>query len=75
MLDFYFFTSAEIKGPEIMKLLVPAGQVAPPLWNQKNKSEDNMQATRRLRNSISPQLFSLTYSCCIMLTNPYPVQV
>ncbi|KAF3321111.1 proline-, glutamic acid- and leucine-rich protein 1 [Carex littledalei] len=65
----------EGKGSEIMKLLVPAGMEAPPLWDQKNKPEGSTHATRRLRESISPLLYSLTYSCCVMLTNPYPVQV
>ena len=46
---------------------------SPSLWDQK--SDTQVQATRRLRDLISPQLFSLTYSCCTMLTNPYPVQV
>lgn len=75
MLNSYLFTPTEGKGPEIMKLLVPAGMEAPLLWDQNNKSEGNMHATRRLRDSISPVLFSLTNSCCVMLTNPYPVQV
>ncbi|KAJ3686121.1 hypothetical protein LUZ61_015285 [Rhynchospora tenuis] len=66
----------EGKGSEVMKFLVSAGNEAPSsLVDQTKLSEGNLRATKRLRDSISPLLCSLTYSCCSMLTNPYPVQV
>ncbi|KAJ4744923.1 hypothetical protein LUZ62_058707 [Rhynchospora pubera] len=64
------------KGSEVMKLLISAGKEAPSsLVDQTKLSEGNLRATKRLRDIISPLLCSLIYSCCSMLTNPYPVQV
>ncbi|KAJ3692315.1 hypothetical protein LUZ60_012665 [Juncus effusus] len=74
----------EGKGVEIMKLLVPAGKDPPgPLGGQSQTENGNLnlnlnlnfKATKRLGEYILPLVSSLTYSCGIMLTNPYPSQV
>lgn len=59
-----------------MKLLVPPGKgTPPPLGGQQNLEERSHNATRRLRDYTIPTISTLIHSCCMMLTNPYLVQV
>ncbi|OAY80601.1 hypothetical protein ACMD2_16403 [Ananas comosus] len=66
----------EAKSSEVMKLLVPPGKgTPPPLGGQQNLEERSHNATRRLRDYTIPTISTLIHCCCMMLTNPYLVQV
>ncbi|KAJ6801190.1 proline-, glutamic acid- and leucine-rich protein 1 isoform X2 [Iris pallida] len=65
----------EANTPQNMRLLVPPGKDPPPPLGGHLMSEPSDQATTKLRELLVPRVSSLMHCCCIMLTNPYPVQV
>ncbi|KAK8931225.1 hypothetical protein KSP39_PZI016567 [Platanthera zijinensis] len=66
----------EKKFAEIMKMIVPSGKIPPPpLGGETLPEEVYIPATRRLHDVLVPKLTTLMHCLCIMLTNPYPLQV
>ncbi|KAG0477926.1 hypothetical protein HPP92_012645 [Vanilla planifolia] len=65
----------EKKRVEILKMIVPAGKDPPLLGGQALLGDASELTTRRMRELLVPRVTALMHSCCIMLTNPYPLQV
>ncbi|KAJ4831740.1 hypothetical protein Tsubulata_031012 [Turnera subulata] len=63
----------DAKWDEAVRLLVPPGEVPPlTLWDQQLLEQGSDKEKKRSKlSSISVLMFS----CCLMLNNPYPVQV
>ncbi|KAJ6791869.1 proline-, glutamic acid- and leucine-rich protein 1 isoform X2 [Iris pallida] len=69
------FQGLEATAPQHMRLLVPPGKEPPPPLGGHLMPEPSEQATTKLRELLVPRVSTLMHCCCIMLTNPYPVQV
>ncbi|KAG1366435.1 proline-, glutamic acid- and leucine-rich protein 1 [Cocos nucifera] len=66
----------EAKSSEVVRLLVPPGKDPPPLLGGHLRSEEASQpATKVLHELLVPIVCTLIHCCCMMLSNPYPVQV
>ncbi|XP_010939528.1 uncharacterized protein [Elaeis guineensis] len=66
----------EAKSSEVVRLLVPPGKdPSPPLGGHLRSEEASQPATKVLHEVLVPIVSTLIHCCCIMLTNPYPVQV
>ncbi|XP_008807711.2 proline-, glutamic acid- and leucine-rich protein 1 [Phoenix dactylifera] len=66
----------EAKGSEVVRLLVPPGKdPPPPLGGHLGSEEASQPATKVLHALLVPTVSTLMHCCCMMLTNPYPVQV
>lgn len=67
---------AEAKSTEVVRLLVPPGKdPPPPLGGHLISEEASQPATKVLHELLVPIVSTLIHCCCMMLTNPYPVQV
>ncbi|XP_077250053.1 proline-, glutamic acid/leucine-rich protein isoform X2 [Tasmannia lanceolata] len=66
----------ETKSAEAIRLLVPQGKdPPPPLGGQIMSIETSVPSTAWFEQLIMPRVSTLMQCCCMMLTNPYPVQV
>lgn len=61
---------AEAKKDEFGRLLVPPGKSPPPSLGGQQLAGDNLSGQVQIYNGCA-----LMQCCCMMLTNPYPVQV
>ncbi|KAH9296427.1 hypothetical protein KI387_040015, partial [Taxus chinensis] len=58
----------------VVPLLPPGKDHPPPLGGLLVEAESVEQARKRFWQLLVPRVSSLLHCCCVMLTNPYPVQ-
>lgn len=64
------------KASEAVVPLLPPGKDPPPPLGGEHVAKEAVQKTRnRFFQLLVPRVSSLMHCCCVMLTNPYPVQV
>ncbi|XP_042426615.1 uncharacterized protein LOC122014451 [Zingiber officinale] len=66
----------EMRSSSIVRLLIPPGRHPPsPLGILSSLNKVSEQSTKRFLKLVVPTIVTLMQCCCMMLTNPYPIQV